>query len=101
MENPAPPTTIAAARAESAPPGSSAVLTPPAKGERKSHPLQTMVSARFDSARALLIAVLVACASVPYLNALLNGFVYDDHTQVTNNPYLQNFHHLREIFTTT
>ncbi len=45
--------------------------------------------------------VLVLCALAPYANTLLNGFVYDDNTQVMNNPYIQNFHHLREIFTTT
>jgi tetratricopeptide (TPR) repeat protein len=27
--------------------------------------------------------------------------VYDDNTQVLNNPYIQSFRHLREIFTTT
>jgi len=54
-----------------------------------------------DRSRVLLVTGLVALATFPYLNILLNGFVYDDHTQVTNNPYLQNFHHLKEIFTTT
>jgi protein O-mannosyl-transferase len=50
------------------------------------------------TARLLLVVVL---AATPYANTLLNGFVYDDNTQVMNNPYIQNFHHLREIFTTT
>jgi protein O-mannosyl-transferase len=48
-----------------------------------------------------LIAALLAVAALPYLNILLNGFVYDDHTQITENPYLRNFQHLRQIFTTT
>ncbi len=48
-----------------------------------------------------LVLVLVLCTLIPYANTLLNGFVYDDNTQVMNNPYIQNFHHLREIFTTT
>ena len=47
------------------------------------------------------MALLVACAALPYINTLLNGFVYDDVTQVTNNPYLQSVHHLKEIFSTT
>ncbi|HUI41097.1 MAG TPA: tetratricopeptide repeat protein [Terriglobia bacterium] len=51
--------------------------------------------------RSLLITALLACATLPYLNMLFNAFVYDDHTQVTNNPYLQNVHHLKDIFTTT
>ena len=42
----------------------------------------------------------MALAALPYLNTLHNLFVYDDTTQVVNNPYLQNFHHLKEIFTT-
>jgi protein O-mannosyl-transferase len=46
-------------------------------------------------------AALIALAALPYLNTLLNGFVNDDHTQITDNPYLRNFHHLRAIFTTS
>ena len=49
---------------------------------------------------ALLLAFLVALAVLPYLNTLHNFFVYDDTTQVLNNPYLQSFHHLKDIFTT-
>ena len=48
----------------------------------------------------MLLAFLVALAVLPYLNTCHNLFVYDDETQVVNNPYLQNFHHLKEIFTT-
>ena len=55
-------------------------------------------SIRFSD--ALLLSVLAALAVLPYLNTLHNLFVYDDVTQVVNNPYLQNFHHLKEIFTT-
>ena len=53
-----------------------------------------------DRARALLITALVACATLPYLNILFNGFVYDDDTQVVNNPYVRSFRYLTEIFTT-
>ena len=49
---------------------------------------------------ALLLTVLAILAALPYLNTLRDLFVYDDATQVVNNPYLQNFHHLKEIFTT-
>ena len=56
---------------------------------------------RADRPPVALISALIAVATLPYLNILLNGFVYDDHTQVTNNPYLRSFHHFREIFTTT
>ncbi len=47
------------------------------------------------------IALLALIAALPYLNTLLNAFVYDDNTQVMNNPFIQSFGHLREIFTTT
>src|SRR5689334_300755 len=45
-------------------------------------------------------AILLICAVLPYINSLHNGFVYDDATQILKNPYIRNFHHLREILTT-
>lgn len=48
-----------------------------------------------------VIILLIFLGVLPYLNILGNGFTYDDNTQVLNNPYIQNFHHLGEIFTTT
>jgi Tfp pilus assembly protein PilF len=56
---------------------------------------------RLGNADAPLLAFLALCAFLPYANTLLNAFVYDDNTQVLNNPYIQSFGHLREIFTTT
>jgi tetratricopeptide (TPR) repeat protein len=76
---------------------------PPAK-IGKTTPAPPPVSARAESwrdrTRALLIAVLVACATLPYLNTLFNGFVYDDDTQLVKNPYIRSFQYLKEIFTT-
>jgi len=51
-----------------------------------------------DRTRALLITALVACATLPYLNILFNGFVYDDDTQLVKNPYIRSFQYLKEIF---
>ncbi|HEV2177507.1 MAG TPA: tetratricopeptide repeat protein [Terriglobia bacterium] len=48
-----------------------------------------------------LISLLILASVVPYANTLFNAFVYDDNTQVMNNPYIQSFHHLRAIFSTT
>jgi tetratricopeptide (TPR) repeat protein len=59
-----------------------------------------MLSASPQSTLAL-IGLLVLAAVFPYLNIFANGFVYDDNTQVLNNPYLHSFSHLREIFSTT
>src|SRR6516225_2181705 len=46
------------------------------------------------------MGLLFLLALLPYLNTLRNGFVYDDEEQVLSNPYIRDFHHLREIFTT-
>jgi protein O-mannosyl-transferase len=51
-----------------------------------------------DSLReAATMLVLAIVAALPYLNSLTNGFVYDDATQVLNNPYLRSFHYIPEI----
>jgi protein O-mannosyl-transferase len=52
---------------------------------------------RHDAAR---VCILFLLAVLPYLNTLRNGFVYDDDAQVLHNPYIRDFSHLREIFTT-
>ena len=48
-----------------------------------------------------MMAALAGIAVLPYLNSLSNGFVYDDVSQVLNNPYLRSFHYLRQIFTSS
>jgi len=53
------------------------------------------------ASNAAVASFLVLCGTVPYVNTLFNGFVYDDNTQVMNNPYIQSFRYLREIFSTT
>jgi len=63
-------------------------------------PVPEPAASRVDRARALLITALVACATLPYLNILYNGFVYDDDTQLLKNPYVRSFRYLKEIFTT-
>lgn len=46
-------------------------------------------------------STLFLLAVLPYLNTLHNEFVYDDLTQILINPYVRNFHHLRDIFMTS
>jgi tetratricopeptide (TPR) repeat protein len=53
-----------------------------------------------DRTRALLLAAVVACATLPYVNILYNGFVYDDDSQVVQNFYIRSFRYLKQIFTT-
>ena len=48
-----------------------------------------------------MLSLLIALASLPYLNTLINSFVYDDDTQVLNNPYLHSLRHLPAILSTT
>lgn len=62
---------------------------------------RTMARVRRRWSDATLAGVLALCAALPYANTLFNGFVYDDVTQITHNPYLASIHHLREIFSTT
>jgi Flp pilus assembly protein TadD len=52
-----------------------------------------------DRTRTLLITAVAACATLPYLNILHNGFVFDDLTQVVQNPYVRSFGYLKEVFT--
>jgi protein O-mannosyl-transferase len=86
---------------------SQAVIHEPASRPEVSSPQAPPSDVRTSRAREayrashLLLLTVLACAALPYLNMLGNGFVYDDHTQVTNNPYIQSFSHLKEIFTTT
>lgn len=51
--------------------------------------------------RWICLLVLIVVSLLPYLYSLRNDFVYDDTDQVLVNPYLRDFHHLREIFTTS
>ncbi|MGH9356710.1 MAG: hypothetical protein ACRD10_11325, partial [Terriglobia bacterium] len=64
-----------------------------------SAPSKTPVS--FWRSDPVLAAVLILVSSLPYLNALANGFVYDDDTQILTNPYVRDFSHLKAIFTTS
>ncbi len=58
-------------------------------------------AAPFELSTPRVLVLLVFTSLVPYLNILSNGFVYDDKTQVLNNPYILSFSHLRAIFTTS
>src|SRR6516225_5380172 len=49
---------------------------------------------------ATRMGFLFLVALLPYVNTLRNSFVYDDEEQVLSNPYIRDFNHLREIFTT-
>ena len=48
----------------------------------------------------VVVLLLFLLAFLPYSNTLLAGFVYDDYPQLVDNPYVQSFSHLREIFAT-
>lgn len=44
--------------------------------------------------------MLILLGAVPYVNTLVNGFVYDDGFQVLKNSYLHSFRYLKQIFGT-
>lgn len=50
---------------------------------------------------ALLYVCLILAGTIPYLNTLSAGFVYDDNYQVVGNPYLRSFHYLKQIILTS
>src|SRR6266542_5024866 len=72
--------------------------TSPIDGHAPAAPLEQGGSFRWPT--LALMAILLVCAVAPYLNTLWNGFVYDDSTQILNNPYIRSVHHLREILIT-
>ena len=53
------------------------------------------------SREALLIAALMVLGVAPYFSTLGNSFVYDDDFQVLQNPYIRNFHHVKQIVTSS
>ncbi len=54
--------------------------------------------ARSGQIDTYFIAALILCSALPYVDTLLNGFVYDDNRQVLDNPYVKSFHFLPQIF---
>jgi protein O-mannosyl-transferase len=46
----------------------------------------------------LVILFIFVCSFAIYFNSLSNDFVYDDTTQVWDNPWIKDFRHLPEIF---
>src|SRR5487761_79001 len=47
----------------------------------------------------LTYTVLGLIAALPYINTLLNGFVYDDNQQILTNPFIQNWRFWRQMLT--
>ncbi len=68
----------------------------------QSSPVPTPSSnARWLGSDAALLALLLLLATLPYLNTLASGFVYDDFPQLVDNLSVRSFGHVREIFVTT
>src|SRR5437868_10442664 len=49
----------------------------------------------------VVFLILILLAFLPYLNTLINGFVYDDRQQILQSPYVHSFRYLGRIFGTT
>lgn len=54
-----------------------------------------------EKRRAYLLFALLALSFSIYANSLLNGFVYDDHNQIEENPYVHSGKYIGKILTTT
>jgi len=54
-----------------------------------------------DHRRTTALGGLLLLALLVYCNTLLNGFVYDDHFQVEQSPYVHSFKYVDKILTTT
>src|SRR6202011_5344114 len=54
-----------------------------------------------DDREALNFLALFLLACLPYANTLFASFVYDDHYQIVENPYVHSFRYLPKIFGTT
>jgi tetratricopeptide (TPR) repeat protein len=51
--------------------------------------------------RSWLLGGLLLLSFLLYANAVVNGFVYDDHTQIERNPYVHSFKYAGAIFGTS
>jgi protein O-mannosyl-transferase len=54
-----------------------------------------------NKCRSTVLGSVLVLAFLVYGNTLLNGFVYDDHFQVEQNPYAHNVKYVGKIFTST
>ena len=67
--------------------------------------LQKKMSSSYPSLagqrRSTALGGLLFLALLVYCNTLLNGFVYDDHFQVEQSPYVRSFQYVDKILTTT
>src|SRR5258707_2030618 len=54
-----------------------------------------------DHRRSAALGGVLLLALLVYCNTLLNGFVYDDHFQVEQSPYVHSFKYVDKILTTT
>lgn len=50
--------------------------------------------------RSLLLGCLLLLSFFLYANSVVNGFVYDDHTQIEHNPYVHSLKYAGQIFVT-
>lgn len=58
-------------------------------------------SAERQQADARVVGLLLLLAVLPYVNTLVNGFVFDDYKQLLGNPLVHNPRYLPDLLTTT
>jgi tetratricopeptide (TPR) repeat protein len=52
-----------------------------------------------ENRKTTLLGCFLLLAFIVYANTLVNGFVYDDHSQIEQNPYAHSFKSIAKIFT--
>ena len=63
--------------------------------------MRSRLSISFADKKTIALAGILILAFAVYANTILNGFVYDDHDQVEQNPYVHSVHYIGRILTTT
>jgi tetratricopeptide (TPR) repeat protein len=61
----------------------------------------TELDAQLETRRRTLLGCLLLFAFLLYANSLANGFVYDDHSQIEQNPYVHSLKNVGTLFWTS
>ena len=62
--------------------------------------IAVLISRLTARTRNLALCAIILCGLIVNANTLFNDFVYDDHVQIMNNPWITNIKHIPEIFST-
>jgi len=58
-----------------------------------------MVKSLLKEKKLIIFCLFIVLSLSIYSNSLFNGFVWDDHFLIEDNPYIKNFNHILDFFT--